>query len=408
VTIDYTYDGLYRLTKAEYSTGELFEFSYDANGNMTERTESGVSYEQDFDAENHLIFVTTNGQTTQFIYDGDGIMVKGVVNSTTTFYPGRHYNKEVTSTATKVQKFYFVLGQTIAVRTLQNETDTLQWILSDHLSSASVTANVDGSWNSTIQYTAFGEIRLARGITPTKYRYTGQLAQDVLGLDYYVARWYDPLIGHFTSSDTIIMDPFIVLSWNRYSYGLFNPIRYFDPTGHSVDCGLGDPYCSAGKYTPGGLYHLYEVSKEIIQDNQDTKTWNKEVNNYLKKDPDYKPVNDRYFTSHQANVVFRDLRLDYWGNRLSETGLCNGILECQVEANDYMSYYDNHEMVYRERVNPSLLDVKSILLDVAGIPLALVGLGGVKPFLQEFLLIWDMQIVQHLLLFLRMEAILEE
>jgi hypothetical protein len=27
VTIDYTYDGLYRLTKAEYSTGELFEYA---------------------------------------------------------------------------------------------------------------------------------------------------------------------------------------------------------------------------------------------------------------------------------------------------------------------------------------------------------------------------------------------
>ncbi len=26
-----------------------------------------------------------------------------------------------------------------------------------------------------------------------------------------------------------------------------NPLRYIDPTGHSVDCGLGDQYCGAGK-----------------------------------------------------------------------------------------------------------------------------------------------------------------
>jgi YD repeat-containing protein len=32
-TINYTYDGLYRLTEADYSTGEKFEYQYDAGGN---------------------------------------------------------------------------------------------------------------------------------------------------------------------------------------------------------------------------------------------------------------------------------------------------------------------------------------------------------------------------------------
>ncbi|MHC1784922.1 MAG: hypothetical protein AB9891_19585 [Anaerolineaceae bacterium] len=61
---------------------------------------------------------------------------------------------------------FFAGGATIAVRTVIGEEDTLQWILSDHLSSASVTANADGTWNSSIQYTAFGEIRASSGLTP--------------------------------------------------------------------------------------------------------------------------------------------------------------------------------------------------------------------------------------------------
>jgi hypothetical protein len=45
-------------------------------------------------------------------------MVKGIVNSTTTYYPGRHLNKEVSSVGTKVQKFYFAAGMTLAVRSI--------------------------------------------------------------------------------------------------------------------------------------------------------------------------------------------------------------------------------------------------------------------------------------------------
>jgi len=63
----------------------------------------------------------------------------------------------------------------ITVRTLSAEADTLQWMISDQLGSTSTTANADGTWNSDIRYTAFGEIRFKSGVTATGYRYTGQL-----------------------------------------------------------------------------------------------------------------------------------------------------------------------------------------------------------------------------------------
>ncbi len=125
------------------------------------------------------------------------------------------------------------------MRTLTDNADTLTWVLGDHLaltgcfaSSASTTANSDGTLNSVIQYTAFGEIRLTQGITPTKYRYTGQLAQAELGLDFYVSRFYDPLTAHFTSADTIIPEPGRSQGYDRYSYSNNNPIKYTDPSGH--------------------------------------------------------------------------------------------------------------------------------------------------------------------------------
>ncbi|MHC1781886.1 MAG: RHS repeat-associated core domain-containing protein [Anaerolineaceae bacterium] len=108
-----------------------------------------------------------------------------------------------------------------------------------------MTANEDGTWNSTIQYTAFGEIRASSGLTATKYRYTGQLAQDVLGLDYYVARWMDPLTGHFISADSVIPDPRKSTSYDRFSYVRNNPINYIDPLGHVWQCvGQNQDHCS--------------------------------------------------------------------------------------------------------------------------------------------------------------------
>ncbi|MHC1781891.1 MAG: RHS repeat-associated core domain-containing protein [Anaerolineaceae bacterium] len=164
-------------------------------------------------------------------------MVKGIVNpSATTYYPGRHYNLEVTAAGEKVQKFYFAGGATIAVRTVVGEEGTLQWILSDHLNSASVTASEDGTYNSRIQYTAFGEVRTSSGLTATKYRYTGQLAQDVLGLDFYVSRWMDPMTGHFISADSLIPNIGNPMSFDHFAYALNNPIVFNDPSGHDAGC----------------------------------------------------------------------------------------------------------------------------------------------------------------------------
>ncbi|MCC6146912.1 MAG: hypothetical protein IT308_05030 [Anaerolineaceae bacterium] len=146
--------------------------------------------------------------SAQYIYDGDGNLVKAIVNGVVTYYPPlqdaalrsarRHYNLEIDGEIAKhsrrgaetVKKFYALGSLTIAVRTISGENDTLTWVLSDHLGSLNVAANADGSWNSEIRYTAFGEVRWKDGVTPTEYGYTGQLEQAELGLYYYVARFY--------------------------------------------------------------------------------------------------------------------------------------------------------------------------------------------------------------------------
>ncbi len=51
----------------------------------------------------------------------------------------------------------------------------------------------------------------------------------------YKARHYDPLLGRFTSPDTLIPEPGSPLAWDRYAYVKNNPVRFNDPTGHCID-----------------------------------------------------------------------------------------------------------------------------------------------------------------------------
>jgi RHS repeat-associated protein len=84
------------------------------------------------------------------------------------------------------------------------------------------------------RYTPWGTARDTSQQAAVPYRYTEQREEAALGLYDYGARWYDPSIGRFIQADTIVPEPGNPQSLNRYSYALNNPMKYTDPTGHTV------------------------------------------------------------------------------------------------------------------------------------------------------------------------------
>jgi len=123
---------------------------------------------------------------------------------------------------------------------------TLNWLLGEHLGSTTVTANSSGTRTGEIRYKAYGASRYTYGTTPTTYHFTGQREESTIGLYHYGARWYDPALGRFVQADVIIPDLANPQDLNRYSYGLNNPVKYTDPTGHA-------PAARALVLTDGGL-----------------------------------------------------------------------------------------------------------------------------------------------------------
>ena len=171
----------------------------------------------------------------------------------TTVYIGNYYEKE----GSTVRSYYYHGGRRIAMR----ENGTLYWLLTDHpsltlrasLGSTAVVANEGGAKVAERRYRAFGQSRYdSDPLLPTDYRFTGQREESAIGLYFYNARWYDPVLGRFAQADTIVPEPGNPQSLNRYSYVLNNPLKYADPSGHAVDEGLGE---GGYEYPWWGLFH---------------------------------------------------------------------------------------------------------------------------------------------------------
>jgi YD repeat-containing protein len=154
------------------SNGDSYQ--YDANGNMTQRIEGGVTYTQVFDAENRLVSVTADSQTTQFIYNGDGNMVKKInPDGNSTIYIGSVYevDKDAEGTKTGETTYYPAAG---AMRV----DETLYYVLGDQLGSASAVLDENGDVVGENRYTPFGETRVSTGSMFTDRMYTGQREVD--------------------------------------------------------------------------------------------------------------------------------------------------------------------------------------------------------------------------------------
>lgn len=181
----------------------------------------------------------------EYIYDGDGNLIKSIINGVETYYPNAIYQLQITGSLEVETKYYSAGGSRIAYRV----DGEITWILSDQLGSTVGMADEDGDLIGVLKYTAYGELRT--GTSTTDYRYTGQREEAEIGLYFYVARFYDPALGRFISPDTLIPDPASNQGFDRFSYVNCNPINRSDPSGHCVDedsdgncdgSGYGDVY----------------------------------------------------------------------------------------------------------------------------------------------------------------------
>jgi RHS repeat-associated protein len=266
-SFNYSYNSLGNITAGplgtySYGTGRPHAvtsagpntYTYDANGAVLGRTESGTSYTHTYDLEGRQSSVTVGGVTTTFVSNGEGQLVAKQVGGTTVahYVAGGTYERDPSTGATRTT--YTFAGRTVAVR---DSATGLHYLHQDHLGSTSLQTSSTGAWEGHEVRGPFGQPWLAAGSFSTDQRYTGQRSFEAgssglgggpaLGsLLHYQARWYSPVLGRFLSPDTIVPDPGNPQDLNRYSYVRNNPLTYTDPTGHCVFAGADTVACVAG------------------------------------------------------------------------------------------------------------------------------------------------------------------
>ncbi len=204
-----------------------------------------------YNLENKPLTITIAGQTTTFVYDGDGGRVKKIAGTTTTRYISQLYECDNASCS----RMIFADGQRIATI---GASGAVYYYHTDHLGSSSVITDSTGAKVQSLTYFPFGATRTNTStVTPAidvPYKYTGQELDGSTGLYDYGARQYDASLGRFVSPDTMVPDPANPQSLNRYSYVRNNPFRYADPTGHMEIDGVGCIDC-----LPSSLFPLFPI-----------------------------------------------------------------------------------------------------------------------------------------------------
>ncbi len=229
--------------------------SYDAWGNVDSRTANGVTGTFNYDGLNELVRwnSSSKGQTEWNIYDSAGERVLrrtyDGTNTTITVYAfglEEHqysYSGSGSSATNTGNTYYYTLGGQLLGTLSGTATLSTSFLLTDTLgsvvSSISNTAGAAAILGNQ-EYGPYGNLRYSKGTMGTDKGYTGQYADDLTGLDYYGARYYDPVIGRFLAADTVQGN---LQGSDPYAYVGGNPETNTDPTGQRYISG-DDPATS--------------------------------------------------------------------------------------------------------------------------------------------------------------------
>ena len=221
-------------------------YCYDADGNMTSRGGSAISW-YSYNQPNQI---NSGTNSAQFSYNANHQRWKQVAidgtGTTTTWTIGGILEKLTRPGGVTEYRHLIPAGSGMAIYLRKPDgTNSTTYVTTDHLGSGDLILDSAATVLARESFTPFGARRGSNWSgTPTAADYTtfsnttrrgftGHEMLDAVGLVNMNGRVYDPLIGRFLSADPIIQTIALCQALNPYSYVMNMPLTLTDPSGYS-------------------------------------------------------------------------------------------------------------------------------------------------------------------------------
>ena len=227
-TTTYVYDEADRLLSKTKGT-ETTLYTWDNDGNLLTKGDQTFTWNK----AGKLAAWADGTNSSSYAYDGDGVRVNQTNNGTATNYlQDLGAGMAVVLREEENGEFRdYVYGLDLIS---QQDSTVTNYLLTDGLGSTRLLTNKIGDVTGRYVYDVFGAERTYSGTDQTDFTFAGEQMDKTSGLQYLRARYYDPEDGRFISVDPIQYNPYSIQTYNRYVYGLNNPIKFIDPKGESV------------------------------------------------------------------------------------------------------------------------------------------------------------------------------
>jgi RHS repeat-associated protein len=207
-------------------------FTYDNEGDLLSRTDSGGVTNYVWDSDHHLVGVRKpDGTTTTYRYDpfGRRIEIAGAAQTTRYVYDGPNPLLEYDGSNQLQASFVTTFDSGTVLE--QRRGANAYYYSSDALKTTTTLTDSAGAVAAGYSYDAFGN-KTSTGAVANPFTFEGGQADAATGFYYDSARYYDPAHGRFISEDN-------QASANRYLYANNAPTNFNDPNGQGIAEYLG-------------------------------------------------------------------------------------------------------------------------------------------------------------------------